>query len=140
MRTLITAILLCLLLLIPIGCKKTTPADTATLGQEYQLAIGQTISFSQTDLMITFKEVIEDSRCPSDVICIWAGRVSCLLDITISNETNKTVLTQSGLSDMYATEQYKQYTIQFRVEPYPQSSSKIQNSDYRLFLTVSPLP
>lgn len=140
MRALLIAVLACLLLLIPAGCKEATPTDTVMLGQGFQVAIGETVVFSDADLKIKFTEVIEDSRCPADVVCIWAGKVSCLLDVTINNETKQTILTQPGLSDMYDTEQYRQYTMQFQVEPYPMSGAEIKDSDYRLWLTVTKAP
>jgi hypothetical protein len=31
---------------------------------------------------IKFVEVLEDSRCPKDVTCIWAGRAKILVEIT----------------------------------------------------------
>ena len=89
------------------------------------------------DLKVKFDEVIEDSRCPGDVVCVWAGRVSCIVEITIDGITNKTVLSQSGLTDDYATQQYEQYIMRFRVEPYPHTGTEIKDSDYRLWLTIT---
>lgn len=140
MKKVILAGLFICIILLSAGCKATTPVNSAKLGQEFQLAFGQTVSFSDADLKITFKELIEDSRCPSDVVCIWAGRASCLMEITIGKETNQTVFTQPGLSEEYVITQYGKYNLQFRIEPYPQSGSDIKNSDYRLRLTVTEIP
>ncbi|MBN1368130.1 MAG: hypothetical protein JW967_09425 [Dehalococcoidales bacterium] len=139
-RTITALLLLCLCILLPTGCKETTPGETVNLGQEYQLYIGQTVTFSDTDLKVKFGEVIEDSRCPGDVVCIWAGRVSCLVEVTIDNESSNTVLTELGLSEGYTTTQYEHYILQFRVEPYPQSGTEISDRDYRLLLTVTEAP
>jgi hypothetical protein len=140
LKRLISATLLIIGIITLIGCKTTTPVGTEKLGQEFQLAIGQTATFSDADLKVKFDEVIEDSRCPGDVVCFWAGRVSGIIEITIANQSNKTVLTQTGLSEGYANTQYKQYTIQFRVEPYPRTDAKIKNSDYRLWLLITETP
>ena len=46
MKHILLAILLGVLILLPSGCKETTPENTEKLGQEFQLAIGQTANFS----------------------------------------------------------------------------------------------
>ena len=40
---------------------------------EVTLAIGQSIRLQDPDLRILFEAVPEDSRCPTDVVCVWAG-------------------------------------------------------------------
>jgi hypothetical protein len=140
MKRIMLAVLLCICILLPLGCKQTLPSATVKLGQEFQLNIRQSATLSDADLKVKFDDVIEDSRCPGDVVCIWAGRVSCMMEITIDNAINKTVLTQSGLTGDYTTEQYQQYQLRFRVEPYPRTDTEIKDSDYRLLLTITKAP
>ncbi len=87
-------------------------------------------------MVITFKEVITDSRCPKNVTCIWAGQVSCLTEVTKDGTLNKLVLTQPGLSDP-ATESFNGYKVAFNVTPYPEAGNQIAQNEYRLVLTVS---
>jgi hypothetical protein len=140
MKRIMLAVLLCICIFLPLGCNQTLPSATAKLGQEFQLNIGQSATLSDAELKVKFDDVIEDSRCPGDVVCIWAGRVSCMMEITIDNAINKTVLTQSGLTGDYTTEQFQQYQLQFRVEPYPRTDTEIKDSDYRLLLTITKAP
>lgn len=35
---------------------------------------GQTAKIGPNGPLVNFLEVVEDSRCPLDVVCIWAGR------------------------------------------------------------------
>jgi len=59
----------------------TTPPDPsppetirdATLGQEFTLRAAESVRIAGTDLLLTFDRVTEDSRCPTNVNCIWAG-------------------------------------------------------------------
>lgn len=54
-------------------------SHTANLDQEIQLAPRERVVFSQQGLTVEFVSVLEDSRCPSDVTCVWAGEVKVQL-------------------------------------------------------------
>ncbi len=116
-------------------------ADTgevkANLGQEFSLSIGQSALIAGENLQIRFEEVAEDSRCAKNVNCIWAGRVSCVVEITDNGSSYRIVLTQPGMTDQYATETYKEYQLTFNVEPYPEEGKEIAADEYRLLLIVS---
>lgn len=43
------------------------------LGQDFTLGLGQTATLVEDKLVIKFKTVLEDSRCPVNVVCVWAG-------------------------------------------------------------------
>ena len=57
-----------------------SPADAQS--GEVALALGA--SGSLDGLALSFDEVIEDSRCPADVECVWEGRA--LVGLTIAGE------------------------------------------------------
>jgi len=61
------------LLISSSGCNRIQPAVIVEPGASFTLAPGQTATVSGTDTRITFKAVREDSRCPVDVTCVWAG-------------------------------------------------------------------
>ena len=131
--------LLCLivvLLLLP-GCTSNPAIARASLGQKFSLAIGQSAEITGEDLTVGFKDVVEDSRCPKNVTCIWAGRASCIVEIRQAGQTEQTVLTEPGLTFDAVGQQYRNYTFAFRVEPYPEAGKKIEKGDYRLVLSVN---
>ncbi|MEE9583709.1 MAG: hypothetical protein V3W01_03510 [Dehalococcoidales bacterium] len=110
----------------------------ASLGQQFSLAIGKGAQITGENLEISFKEVIEDSRCARDVICIWEGRVISLLEITQDGTSQEVMLTQPGLTDQHAEETHSGYRFTFGVEPYPEEADKqIKSGEYRLLLTIS---
>ena len=137
MKRLILVLILCACFALTVGCTNRANLIQTELRQEFSLSIGQTATITGEDLKVKFVEVVEDSRCPSDVQCPWAGRVSCVIELTQNSTANKTVLTQSGLTEGYAIETYELYQLKFRVEPYPQAGKTINKSDYRLILTIS---
>lgn len=62
------------------------------LNQEFELCQGNTAAQLGGDLKITFDEVTEDSRCPVDVTCIWAGRVDAKFTVVAAGETTEHTL------------------------------------------------
>jgi hypothetical protein len=53
----------------------TEDVQTEALGQPFELAVGGSVTIAETGLQLTLRGVAEDSRCPPDVNCFWAGRV-----------------------------------------------------------------
>ena len=139
-RRLVSAVVLILVLLSIAGCAGNPSEVTADLGQGVSLSLGQSVVIPSEKLQIKFSEVINDSRCPNGVICIWAGEVSCLVEITHAEAVYPVVLTQPGLTGDPAQKTFQEYQLTFRVEPYPESGGPIPPENYRLRLTVSQLP
>ena len=124
-------------LMLPLAACGNTPTQVyADLGEEFSLSIGQTAAINGQDLQITFEDVIEDSRCPSDVTCIWAGRVSCIIKLVEGSSQYRMVLTEPGLTDQYTSETYREYQLAFQVRPYPEAGQSIRRDEYRLQLIV----
>jgi len=72
----------CGLLLAASGCTGVQTAAVVEPGASFTLAPGETAAVRGTDARLTFKRVTEDSRCPVDVTCVWAG--DARIEITIS--------------------------------------------------------
>ena len=64
---------------VPSPTAEATPERgvDAAIGRDQMVAIriGERIAVSGTGWTIRFEQVVEDSRCPVDVQCIWAGQV-----------------------------------------------------------------
>lgn len=134
-RILPLIVLLAALLLV--SCVAPFGRVSAELGEEFDLDIGQWVKIKGEKLEIKFAEVVEDSRCPKDVTCVWQGRVSLTLEITDDGHLYRMALLQYGLFYGYDTEIYQEYRFTFKVEPYPEEDKKIADSDYRLVMTVN---
>jgi hypothetical protein len=48
-------------------------AIDAVLGRPFTLEIGQSAEVANTNLTVRFLAVPADSRCPTDVQCVWSG-------------------------------------------------------------------
>jgi hypothetical protein len=59
--------------------------------QSFTLRAGETVPVANTPLAITFDRVTEDSRCPVNVTCVWAGNAVVRLSIRHAGETRPTI-------------------------------------------------
>ncbi len=81
---------------------------------------------------------IEDSRCPSDVQCIWEGQVIVNVNVVVNQEDlgNYSISLNDPLN--LPIIQFEQYSLQLiKVEPYPTSTDSIHVSDYVATMKLS---
>ena len=111
----------------------------AELGEQFQLTVNQTAFIESENMKITFSDVLEDSRCPSDVVCVWEGQISVLVSI-LQNEQplGELMLTGRAGNEELATEGLEGYSIRLVLaDPYPISTEIIELSDYVITLVVT---
>lgn len=120
---------------------QSTPEPDMRLDEPFVLAAGQTVTMTDTGLRLTFISVTEDSRCPTQVTCVWAGQVIIELEVQSGSEPPQTMMIQtptnpSGGKD---TIEVSGYTIFLEnVAPYPADPNvPIPLADYRVTLVVS---
>jgi hypothetical protein len=73
------------------------------IDKEFSLGIGQTASIEGEKLVIKFKAVLEDSRCPINVVCVWAGNGKVEFEIIDIDGQNKTVILNTEEEPVAAT-------------------------------------
>ena len=56
--------------------------QVARLSREFKLKAGKQVMLKGTRLRIKFAAVENDSRCPSDVTCVWAGNAAVQLQLS----------------------------------------------------------
>ncbi len=78
------------------ACASVDTAVVANPGAEFNLELGQSAVLSGTAYRITFDRVTEDSRCPIDAVCVWAGDAK--IQLTISRSTAPAVIRTAGLN------------------------------------------
>jgi hypothetical protein len=110
----------------------------AEISKPFSLAVNQTASIESADLAVSFVSVKEDSRCPSDVVCIWEGRVSILVNLMqVSSGSSVGQFTLSLGGGEVSTGSFGNYSIRLLdVQPYPVSTKQISPSDYVAMLVV----
>jgi hypothetical protein len=118
------------------GCVGGT-VDTVLAGLDtpFTLAVGQTAVITGEGLELRFENVIEDSRCPLNVECIWEGRASYTVRLTYEGNSYNMVLTEVGLGGV-SRDTFLEYEITASLLPYPEAPGGIAGDDYRLRITV----
>lgn len=108
-----------------------------TVAEEFDLALGETVLIKPESLTISFKDVTEDSRCPLNVQCIWAGRVSIQLEIIHNNRELAVVLSKGDGkgTDTFDIDDIRITLIE--VLPYPKDPGIIELEDYTIKLIVN---
>ena len=74
----------CVLLAACTSGTEIEPTGTAielTIDESFVLAPGETAVIAARNMEITFVEVPEDSRCPEDAVCVWAGNALVQLEV-----------------------------------------------------------
>ena len=115
----------------------SAPEPDVPFGEPFSIRIGESLSVGSNELRAAFIEISEDSRCPSDVVCIWAGQVVVLVALEVGGDD----LYSDNLIVGNAEESAKKigdYMVEaIVVDPYPVSTGTIAQSDYILTLKVS---
>jgi len=130
----ITFILLLASLLAWVSCE----VETLLLGEDYGLALDETATFEEGGFNINFSEVLEDSRCPLGVDCVWEGRA--LVNLAVFNATDTTNLvfaTENSINlDSLIAHEYGGYLLELiAVNPYPHIDS-LTITDYSVIINI----
>lgn len=137
--------ILILMIIILLGCSETKDtiiepetSPTYKLDNQIKLVINQNLLIESEGLKVKFLKVTEDSRCPSDVICIWAGQVGVLMNISQNGKDLGDINLILGPDKELAEKKVNGYLIRLvGVEPYPISTKKIEPSDYEITIIIS---
>ena len=91
-------ILFSLIFLLVSGCATTNGANENPYiegqpGEPVELEIGQSaqIKGDSGELILTFVEVAEDSRCPEGATCVWEGKAAVSVHLSSSGGTDELV-------------------------------------------------
>lgn len=116
----------------------TSTSKNVEINKEFDLKISESAFIKDQNLTLTINKKTEESRCPTDVQCVWAGQVS--FEMTFDNNGTKEtfVLTmKSGTNDL-AMKKVGDYTVRL-VKVLPESFTSTntpKDSDYILTLKI----
>lgn len=111
----------------------------------FEIGYGQTAVLTPENLSITFESVLHESRCASDVVCIWGGQaILGFRLVTDAADTHFVILTlmggcESGCESYAATKDTLGFRFQLvQVDPYPISTVQTPVEDYVATLAIFP--
>lgn len=138
--------LLCVGTAALLGCARATPegsqgdgeAVRVTLGQEFELRVGQRAAVEGEGFTVRFDSVANDSRCPTDVDCVWAGNAEVMIEVAGDGDPARLMLNTHG-GEQYPTEaRHGPYTVALvALSPLPSGDSPVAAEEYMATLVVS---
>ena len=109
------------------------------LNEAFTLAGGQEALIPSEKLRLRFAEVLEDSRCPTQVECFWTGQARIALSVQPDGSGATTVQfnTNPAPGQTVKVVDAGPYSIELQLlDPYPQTPDAIAFEDYRATLVV----
>ena len=127
---------------LAVGCSPgQARPDTAAaqLGHEFVLGGGQDAVVEGTGLRLKFDRVLDDSRCPKRVSCVWTGAARIAVIATPDGQQPTTLEfdTNPAPGQTHMIEKVGGYTVELRsLDPYPETPGTIPLQDYRATMLV----
>ncbi len=128
-----------------ISCSEnSSTTSNQILDEGFVIRFGQQVSIPSENLLIKFNDLLSDSRCPINVICVWQGEATIELLISHEGITDiKTKLKIEGYVDKSHISSHKfidtlgyRFTL-MQLDPYPHTDSSYQPQDYFALLEVN---
>jgi hypothetical protein len=125
------------------GSPSTDPADPdvgaivvdARAGQTFELGPGEIARIEGLGILVGFRGVASDSRCPTDVTCVWAGDAAVRIRATVGRAEWTPFDLHTNLDPRIAS--IGGHTISVvGLTPEPVSGSTIASGRYRVTLRV----
>lgn len=111
-------------------------AKGVRLREEFTMRIGQRVKVSGTHLRIDFVDVLDDTRCPSDVQCISAGNAALNLELRWKSRPANSVLVNTTSGPAQA--EIRRFVVKLvRLVPNPVAGQSIDKADYLATLLVT---
>jgi hypothetical protein len=112
----------------------TRPGEIAQL----ILRVGDDARVPGTILRVGFLRLLSDSRCPTDVVCVWQGNAALEIGLALGTGPTMPATVNSGLEPRSA--ELGQYRVTLlQVLPSPVSTARILPDAYRARLLVERL-
>jgi hypothetical protein len=119
-------------LFIATSCTKEDVFNT------YDIDYKETITHNK-DVQVTFQD-IADSRCPTDVVCVWEGQAEVGLAVVFESNDSPTLFTlikRAGYEELADTTLNGYHFNLLEVNPYPDSAGDLpQKEDYTIRLLI----
>lgn len=129
---------------------KTSVSETKDKNLKPMSLDGETIYFKEGEnkflkeyqMNVTFSGITEDSRCPADVNCIWAGVAVASVQVmgtTTRPMTLNLATTDNAGRNYFKSAEFNGYTISLaEVAPYPNSKDGVKAlaGNYKIGITI----
>lgn len=106
------------------------------LDQSFEIRNGQTINDSIHRISVNLDSVVNDSRCPSDVECVWEGNAQ--VRFVFSSNSKNVSFDLNTIPSFRTDSLIEGYRIKLiELTPYPRSTDPINRADYKAILKIT---
>lgn len=125
------------------ACGSSTPSSSlpvptttdVTIDQTFTLAPGQSARIPAQRIEVRFDSVSGDSRCPEDVVCVWAG--DAVINLTLTKDgQSRAVAVHTTLDPKVISEGEIMISL-VNLAPNTNSKRSIPQGEYRVQLKAS---
>ena len=128
------AVLEIFLILLTVCCKKDM--NSFNSGQPFELKYSEIKNYTDSGIFIYLDSVLNDSRCPKNGLCIWAGNAEVRFVYSKDNNSVKFVL--NTLSAFRTDSLINGYRIKLiNLSPYPEIAGSIKQDDYKAEIKIT---
>jgi hypothetical protein len=116
--------------------QQSRKAEVIRLGQEFELKINQEVTIEGEGLAVTFESVLEDSRCPEGVDCIWSGNAKIKIRSSKQKQTPATIELNTDAGPKSSS--YLNYEIKLvGLKPSPKPNEAVRQQEYKVALIIA---
>ncbi|MCK3682492.1 hypothetical protein [Maribellus sp. YY47] len=127
-------VIITMFLLVFAACSSDEENHILSLGKDQQVRLQEEYASPDQNLKIGVEHV-DDSRCPTGVVCVWEGEATVYMYVRLQ-EVNELVLS----TVRQPKDTVQNYEIELiDVSPYPDISREIEQKDYKVTLKVRKL-
>lgn len=122
------------------GCARAAapaPAVPTPPDLHATLRIGESLTATAFGAVITVMDVSDDSRCPVDATCVWAGDATVTVRVQPQGGTDDVVALHTGRPEAQSAVAAGLRLRLERLEPAPVSGQSIARDQYRVAIAVS---
>jgi hypothetical protein len=131
-----TKIILALILTFAFG--GLISAQAQPVRQQQKIQVKKQKKFSSSKLNVKFVEMIEDSRCPKDVDCVWSGNARIKIEVKRDGSAAQIIELNTNINDKSA--RYDGLLIELiSLTPEPANNIRINKNGYVATIAVSRL-
>src|SRR5262245_54350024 len=120
----------------PLFAQQPRKTEVIRLGQEFELKINQEAAIEGEGLAVVFDSVLEDSRCPEGVDCIWSGNAKIRIRSSKQKHAPAPVELNTDVGPKSST--YLDYEIKLvALKPRPKADKPVQSNEYKAALIIT---
>ena len=94
-----------------VGTPERSPSVAVALAQDFQLRPGESAEVRGAKIRLTFARVAEDSRCPTDVDCVWEGNARIQIHARGVSEDDLELNTLGDVPDRQRSADFEGYRV-----------------------------